>query len=92
MGCETFRGEVIPPYRVADDLTPYCLRHTYCTDLQTAGIPINIAKEWMGHSDISVTASIYTHQSDEADRNAAALLNDLIFRRGTTCGTTAIND
>lgn len=46
----------------APDLIPYCLRHTFCTDLQKAGVPINVAKELMGHSDISVTANIYTHK------------------------------
>ena len=46
----------------AADLVPYCLRHTFCTDLQWAGVPINVAKELMGHSDINVTANIYTHR------------------------------
>ncbi len=48
-------------------LTMLCwgLRHTFCTDCQAAGVPINVAKEWMGHSDISVTAKIYTHMVDE---------------------------
>lgn len=49
----------------ADDLVPYCLRHTFCTDLQRAGIPINVAKDLMGHSDISVTANIYTHRDTD---------------------------
>ena len=49
----------------ADDLVPYCLRHTFCTDLQRVGVPINVAKELMGHSDISVTANIYTHRDTE---------------------------
>jgi len=35
------------------------------TDCQAAGVPINVAKELMGHSDISVTAKIYTHMVDE---------------------------
>jgi integrase len=49
MGCKVYRNEVLPPYWVADDLSPYCLRHTYCTDLQSAGVPINVAKElWPG--------------------------------------------
>ena len=43
----------------------HVLRHTFCTDCQAAGVPINVAKEWMGHSDISVTAKIYTHMVDE---------------------------
>ena len=71
MGCKVFRSEVLPPFWVADDLVPYCLRHTYCTDLQAAGVAINIAKEFMGHSDISVTANIYTHSSDDAVASAA---------------------
>ena len=50
MRSETYRGSIIPETSVvARDLTPYCLRHTYATDLQTAGVPINIAKEFLGH-------------------------------------------
>ena len=60
---------------VADDFVPYCLRHTYCTDLQDAGVPINIAKYLMGHSDIKVTASIYTHTTEQSIDDAACLIN-----------------
>ena len=60
---------------VADDFVPYCLRHTYCTDLQTKGVPINIAKYLMGHSDIKVTAGIYTHISEQSIDDAANLIN-----------------
>lgn len=67
MGAHTFKGGVIPETsKVAVDLTPYCLRHTYATDLQTAGVPINVAKDLLGHKEISMTARIYTHLSDEA--------------------------
>ncbi len=74
-GCKVFRNQVQPPYAISKDLTLYCYRHTYCTDLQAAGVPINVAKELMGHSSISVTAQIYTHKSDVAFNNAAALIN-----------------
>lgn len=77
MGGKTYRDQVIPPYMVADDLCPYCLRHTFCTDLQDAGVPINVAKDLMGHSDISLTASIYTHTTDKAISDAADKLNQL---------------
>jgi integrase len=60
---------------VAPDFVPYCLRHTYCTDLQDKGVPINVAKYLMGHTNISVTAGIYTHTSDIAIDQAAALIN-----------------
>lgn len=67
--------EVIPA-----DLTLYCYRHTYCTDLQAAGVPINVAKELMGHEDISITSRIYTHKSDVAFNNAAELINEHVAR------------
>ena len=54
-------NKIVTP-KVAEDLTTYCLRHTFATDLQKAGVPINVAKELMGHEDISVTANTYTHK------------------------------
>ena len=63
MGAKTYRNKIVDPV-VSEDLTAYCLRHTFCTDLQKAGVPINVAKELMGHSDISVTANIYTHRDN----------------------------
>lgn len=74
-GCKVFRNQLVPPLAVGDDLTLYCYRHTYCTDLQAAGVPINVAKELMGHSSIAVTAEIYTHKSEDAFNNAADLIN-----------------
>ena len=81
MGCRTFKGALVPPYPVADDLVPYCLRHTYCTDLQAAGVPINVARELMGHSDISITSKIYTHSSTESFSSAADAINRLARER-----------
>lgn len=64
MGAVVYRNQIVESV-IAPDLTMYCLRHTFCTDLQRAGVPINVAKELMGHSDISVTANIYTHKDQE---------------------------
>lgn len=50
---------------LANDLIPYLLRHTFCTDCQAAGVPINVAKEFMGHADIAVTSKIYTHMVND---------------------------
>lgn len=63
-GAEVYRNKIVNSV-IAEDLTPYLLRHTFCTDCQAAGVPINVAKELMGHADISVTAKIYTHMTDE---------------------------
>lgn len=86
MGCRTYKGALVPPYPVADDLVPYCLRHTYCTDLQAAGVPINVARELMGHSDISITSKIYTHSSTESFDSAADAINRLDRERGKNVG------
>ncbi len=63
-GAKVYRNHIVES-TLAPDLEPYLLRHTFCTDCQAAGVPLNVAKEWMGHSDISVTSKIYTHMVDE---------------------------
>lgn len=73
-GAEVYRNKIIK-HAIAQDLTPYCLRHTFCTDLQKAGVPLNVAKELMGHSDISVTANIYTHKDSGTLHKNMALLD-----------------
>lgn len=70
MGATVYRNQIIKSV-VADDLVPYCLRHTYCTDLQRAGVPLNVAKYLMGHSDVSVTANIYTETTPDVVNLAA---------------------
>ena len=75
MGCEVYRNELIPPYPLADDFVPYCLRHTYCTDLQKKGVDIRVAQYLMGHADIQMTANIYTHIDDSTVLDVAEKLN-----------------
>lgn len=74
MGAEVYRSQIIK-FVVAPDLTPYCLRHTFCTDLQRAGVPINVAKELMGHADIQTTANIYTHRDQDTLHGSIAQLD-----------------
>lgn len=50
---------------VIDTFTPHCLRHTYATMLYDAGVDVLTAKEYLGHTDIKTTLSIYTHLSRE---------------------------
>ena len=73
-GAEVYRSEIIKS-TLAPDLVPYCLRHTYGTDLQDAEVPINVARYLMGHTDISVTANIYTDTTDHAIQDAADKIN-----------------
>ena len=63
-GATVYRNQITKS-TLAPDFEPYLLRHTFCTDCQAAGVPLNVAKEWMGHCDIFVTSKIYTHMVDE---------------------------
>lgn len=56
-------------------LTPYCLRHTFCTNLQKQGVDIRTAQYLMGHSSIELTANIYTHADEETILSAAKIIN-----------------
>jgi integrase len=74
LGAELFRNKIVKSF-VAPDLVPYCLRHTYGTDLQTADVPLNIAKYLMGHADIKMTANVYTHTAVESIISAGKMLD-----------------
>lgn len=78
------RKPVVVKHAIAQDLELYCLRHTYCTDLEAAGVPINVAKYLMGHSSITLTAKIYTHMREDTLSDAA----DKIAKIGATVGAT----
>lgn len=74
MGCKVYRNQLIPPLPLADDFVPYCLRHTYCTDLCKAGVDIRTAQKLMGHANISITADIYTHVDLDDIKTAGDLI------------------
>lgn len=77
MGCKIWHNELIPPLPLAEDFVMYNLRHTYCTDLQRAGVSIDVARRLMGHSNIAVTSKIYTHYSTDVMEQAREKLNNL---------------
>lgn len=67
LGAKLYRNQIIES-KLAEDFSPYCLRHTFCTNLAKRGIDIRIAQKLMGHSDIQMTANIYTHiKTEEID-------------------------
>lgn len=84
MGVKTYRNKLVPPLLLADDFVPYLLRHTYCTDLAHARVDIRIAQRLMGHSDIMITANIYTHAGDDLEElsETAALLDAYYKKTG----------
>ena len=61
------------------NITAHQLRHGYATMLFEAGIDIKDTQELMGHSDISLTRSVYTHIRDVHRTDTANKLNSFSF-------------
>ena len=90
MGCRMYRNQLIPPYPLDEKLVPYCLRHTFCTNLQKKGVDIRTAQYLMGHADIKMTANIYTHADNETILAAAKIITEN-STGGTSGGTNVAN-
>lgn len=58
-GAKLYRNKIIENV-IDEDITPYYLRHTYCTRLAEKGIDVRVAQYLMGHASIDVTSDIYT--------------------------------
>ncbi len=91
MGCKMYRNALVAPFPLAEDFTPYCLRHTYCTDLCKSGVDVRVAQRLMGHSNISITADIYTHVDMKEIIEAKEKINKYFkeSQKGATVGATS---
>ena len=58
-------------------ITFHDLRHSFCTRLFEAGVPIKTVQHLMGHSDIAITAATYTHVMKEVAVDAVKKLDEL---------------
>jgi integrase len=56
------------------------VRHTYATMAQDAGHNVKTLSERIGHADLAITQTIYTHRLRGADRPLAQAMGDLIAR------------
>lgn len=53
------------PEWVEFDIHPYMLRHSYCCWLRDAGVELNTARRWMGHSDSKMILQVYDSVSED---------------------------
>jgi len=66
--------------RLCDELgiqegrTIHSLRHTFCTILARQGVSLLDASRLMGHSNINITAKIYSHVTDDDKKSAVQKL------------------
>lgn len=61
---------------VIDTFTPHQLRHTFATNCYFAEVPVEVCRDWMGHSNIKTTLEIYTHLSKRFKREKRTKLDE----------------
>ena len=61
----------------------HMLRHSYATSLYRAGIDLKTAQYLLGHSDIKMTAEVYTHIANEQVDDAATKINKIFQQKGS---------
>lgn len=71
MGATLSKHGKIIESRLASDLTLYCTRHTYCTELGAKGIDASVGRFVTGHKDVSTLANIYMHSNDAVVQSIA---------------------
>lgn len=54
------------------------LRHAYATLSLTAGVPLRVIQEALGHTSIAVTAAVYSHVLPELQQDAGRKLQEAI--------------
>ena len=53
-------------------------RHTFCTMLYNSGVDIKTAQAVLGHADVSITLSVYTHLGENQKKYSIDKLNEYI--------------
>jgi integrase len=60
-------------------LSFHALRHAAASTMLSAGIPLKVASERLGHSSVSITADLYQHVLPDTAREAADQIGE-VFR------------
>ena len=50
------------------------LRHSCASLLLAQGVPMKMIQDWLGHSDMSTTANIYSHIDSESKKASASAI------------------
>lgn len=81
-GVPTYRNQIDPvlaQQSSINELTPYFLRHTFATMLAENNVPLKTAQYLLGHSNIAMTANIYTHASNKLIEQGYEMLDNMVM-------------
>lgn len=71
-------GGTLPPF-IHFTVTPYDLRHSFCTMCRDNGVEINTCIQWMGHTDAKMILKIYDEVSSYRSQFEADRLEKTLF-------------
>ncbi len=57
------------------------LRHYMATTMLTAGVPVSVVADRLGHAQSATTLNVYSHFVETGDQDAANLIADLVDRQ-----------
>jgi integrase len=57
------------------------LRHTMVTTALNNGQPLTVVSKYVGHSSVAITADIYGHRDDDAERKLAESMGAILKKR-----------
>lgn len=69
------RLEILRKRTGIQKLTPYVLRHSFCTRLVLKNVNAVIIKDLMGHSDLKMISSVYSHLNQSSETKNGILDN-----------------
>ncbi|MBQ9251614.1 MAG: tyrosine-type recombinase/integrase [Clostridia bacterium] len=70
-------GGSLPPW-VSFTVTPYDLRHSFCTMCRDNGVELNTCVHWMGHADAKMIMKVYDEFTDTRSQREAERLKKLL--------------
>jgi len=65
----------------------HTLRHTHSTLLHATGAPLKVAQAQLGHSSVAMTLGVYTHAMPDAQQQAVAKIDGVLFPNVPNSGT-----
>jgi len=65
-----------------DGIGLHTLRHSAASMMLSAGVPLKVVSDLLGHSGISITADVYGHVSPDVSRSAVDLLGSTLAAGG----------
>lgn len=66
-------GKELPPW-ISFDVTPYDLRHSFCTMCRDNNVELKTCIRWMGHTDAKMILKIYDEVSEDRSEKEAEKL------------------